>query len=129
MVIQTFFHIACINCIYMKHTNFFIFLFTTCTYSRVCKKIIQCISNSSSICYHEHYKAKKQIKETLPLSDEGSGFLRSSSSNKASSSTNSTSSSNMSDADKVHTLATSSCDLSTERNEQTKLTMVQLESY
>lgn len=93
-------------------------LYTTCIwfYSRLYrKKLPQCISNSSSIYHHVYYHPNKQIKETLPLSDEGSGFLRSSSSNKASSSTNSTSSSNMSDADKVHTLATSSCVLSTER--------------
>lgn len=107
------------NQLFMETHNLkkkFCILHVSGIYSRLYrKKLPQCISNSSSIYHHVQYQPNKQIKETLPLSDEGSGFLRSSSSNKASSSTNSTSSSNMSDADKVHTLATSSCDLSTER--------------
>lgn len=111
---------ACLwNQLFMETHNLkkkFCILHVSGIYSRLYrKKLPQCISNSSSIYHHVYYQPNKQIKETLPLSDEGSGFLRSSSSNKASSSTNSTSSSNMSDADKVHTLATSSCDLSTER--------------
>lgn len=111
---------ACLwNQLFMETHNLkkkFCILHVTGIYSRLYrKKLPQCISNSSSIYHHVQYQPNKQIKETLPLSDEGSGFLRSSSSNKASSSTNSTSSSNMSDADKVHTLATSSCVLSTER--------------
>lgn len=111
---------ACLwNQLFMETHNLkkkFCILHVSGIYSRLYrKKLPQCISNSSSIYHHVQYQPNKQIKETLPLSDEGSGFLRSSSSNKASSSTNSTSSSNMSDADKVHTLATSSCVLSTER--------------
>lgn len=48
-----------------------------------------------------------------PLSDEGSGFFKSSSSSKVSSSISSTFSSNKSFADKLHTLATSGSKIKT----------------